>query len=62
MNEVSEPTLENGEIVTESGRVFHPHYKELLDSMPQDIVRELAKRRLKELEEDKKANLQNGPH
>jgi hypothetical protein len=48
--------LENGEVVTESGRVFRPHYKELLDAMPQDIVRELARRRLKELEQDKKAN------
>lgn len=51
MEKTSETTLELDSIVTESGRVFHPHYKELLDSMPQDIVEELARRRLKELEQ-----------
>jgi len=56
MREILETTLEQGSIVTESGRVFRPHYKELLDAMPSDIVAELAKRRLKELEQDKSAN------
>jgi len=55
MRETSETTLEKGSIVTDSGRVFTPHYKELLDTMPQDIVKELAKRKLEELEQHKAA-------
>jgi hypothetical protein len=42
-----------GEIITQSGKVFRLRHKELLDSMPEDIVAELAKRRLKELEKNK---------
>jgi hypothetical protein len=45
----SEPILENGEIVTESGRVFRPGQADLLDALPPDIVREMAKRRLEEI-------------
>ncbi|MHC6202116.1 hypothetical protein ACYULU_02865 [Breznakiellaceae bacterium SP9] len=41
---------ERGEFVTDDGRIFRPLYKGMLDKMPQDIVHELAKRRLKELE------------
>ena len=40
----------DGEIVIE-GRVFKPVYKNLLDNMPQDLVQEMARRRLKELDE-----------
>ena len=46
---ISEPILENGEIVTESGRIFRPGQVELLESLPPDIVREMAKRRLEEI-------------
>jgi len=53
MKETSEATLEKDSIVMDSGRIFRPHYKELLDAMPSDITAELAKRRLKELEQDK---------
>ena len=49
MMRTSEPILENGEIVTESGRVFRPGKAELLDALPADIVREMAKRRLAEI-------------
>ena len=45
----SEPILESGEIVTETGRVFRPGKAELLDTLPPDIVREMAKRRLEEI-------------
>ncbi|WP_461257841.1 hypothetical protein [Treponema sp. R80B11-R83G3] len=55
MRETSETTLEKGSIIMESGKVFQPHYKELLDTMPQDIVKELAKRKLEELEQHKAA-------
>ncbi|MDR0513400.1 MAG: hypothetical protein LBG93_09960 [Treponema sp.] len=46
----SELTLnENGEYVKD-GRVFRPVYKHLLDSMPKDLVQEMARRRLAELD------------
>ena len=45
----SKPTLESGEIITETGRVFRPGQAELLDALPSDIVREMAKRRLEEI-------------
>ena len=49
--QASEKSLEiDGEIVIE-GRVFKPVYKHLLDNMPQDLVQEMARRRLKELDE-----------
>ena len=32
------------------GRVFRPVYKHLLDNMPRDLVQEMARRRLAELE------------
>jgi hypothetical protein len=41
--------LENGEIVTETGRVFRPGRPELLEALPPDIVREMAQRRLEEI-------------
>jgi hypothetical protein len=40
--------LEDGEIVTETGRVFRPGKAELLEARPPDIVREMAKRRFEE--------------
>ena len=45
----SDDTLAKDEIVTESGRVFRPGNKELLENIPSDIVQEMAKRRLKEI-------------
>jgi len=38
------------EIVTESGRVFRPGNKELLENIPPDIVQDMAKRKLEEIE------------
>jgi hypothetical protein len=38
-----------GEIVID-GHVFRPLYKHLLDNMPRDLVQEMARRRLAELE------------
>ena len=45
----SEDTLVRDEIVTESGRVFRPGNKDLLEKIPNDIVQEMAKRRLEEI-------------
>jgi hypothetical protein len=36
--------------MTESGRVFRPAHKELLESLPPDMVQELARRRMKDIE------------
>jgi len=41
------------EIVTQSGRVFRPGNKELLENIPSDIVQEMAKRRLEEIKHHK---------
>jgi hypothetical protein len=41
--------LGTDEIVTESGRVFRPAHNDLLDSLPPDIVQEMARRRLEEI-------------
>ena len=43
-------TLAKDEIVTESGRVFRPAHKDLLESLPPDMVQELARRRMKDIE------------
>jgi len=40
---------DSGEIVRD-GRVFRPVYKHLLDNMPRDLVQEMARRRLAELD------------
>ena len=50
----SEDTLVKDEIVTESGRVFRPGNKELLENIPSDIVQEMAKRRWEEIKHSKK--------
>jgi len=54
---ISEDTLARDEIVTESGRVFRPGNKDLLEKIPNDIVQEMAKRRLEEINhyKDKKS-------
>jgi hypothetical protein len=39
--------------IVKDGRVFKPVYKHLLDNMPRDLVREMARRRLDELESGK---------
>jgi len=36
-------------IVTESGRIFRPGNKELLENIPSDIVQEMAKRKWEEI-------------
>jgi hypothetical protein len=36
--------------IVKDGRVFKPVYKHLLDNMPRDLVQEMARRRLDELE------------
>jgi hypothetical protein len=53
----SEDTLAKDEIVTESGRVFRPGNKELLENIPSDIVQEMAKRKWEEIKcaKDKQA-------
>ena len=48
-----EDTLVKDEIVTQSGRVFRPGNKELLENIPSDIVQEMAKRRLEEIKHHK---------
>jgi hypothetical protein len=47
---VSEITLERDEIVSASGRVFRRHNQEFLDNLPPDNVREMARRRLEEIQ------------
>jgi hypothetical protein len=49
MMKTLEDTLVKDEIVTESGRVFRPGNKELLENIPSDIVQEMAKRKLEEI-------------
>jgi hypothetical protein len=39
-------------IVTESGREFYPAHKDLLDKLPPDIVKEMAKRKLEKIKKD----------
>jgi hypothetical protein len=41
--------------IVKNGRVFRPVYRDLLNKMPKDIVQELAKRRLAEIEAAQKA-------
>ena len=53
MMKASEDSLANDEIVTESGRVFRPGNKELLENIPSDIVQEMAKRRMEEIKKYK---------
>jgi hypothetical protein len=37
--------------VTKSGRKFYPYYRELLDNMPPDLVKEMARRELAKIAE-----------
>jgi hypothetical protein len=48
--QASEITLERDEIVTTSGRVFRRHNQEFLDNQPPDIVQDMARRRLEEIQ------------
>jgi len=50
---ISEDTLVKDEIVTESNRVFRPGNKELLENIPADIVKEMAKRKWEEIKSHK---------
>jgi hypothetical protein len=50
---MSEQILEKTDEIVKDGRVFKPVYKHLLDNMPHDLVQEMARRRLEELESGK---------
>jgi hypothetical protein len=45
----SEKPLDRPDEIVIQGRVFKPMYKHLLDKMPRDLVQEMARRRLDEL-------------
>jgi hypothetical protein len=45
--------LEKDEFVAKSGRILRPYHKEILDALPEDIVSEIARRRLEQLEKDR---------
>jgi len=53
-----EDTLVKDKIITQSGRVFRPGNKEFLDNTPPDIVQEMAKRRLEEINRHKNSTPQ----
>ena len=59
MMKTSEDTLVKDEIVTESGRVFRPGNKELLENIPSDIVQEMAKRKWEEIKHSKDKQVSN---
>jgi hypothetical protein len=50
---ISEQTLDKTDEIVKDGRVFKPVYKRLLDNIPRDLVQEMARRRLDELESGK---------
>jgi hypothetical protein len=41
-------------IVSKSGKKFRSYHQELLDNMPPDLVKEMARRRLEEIAEAEK--------
>jgi hypothetical protein len=41
-------------LTTRSGRIFRPYHKDLLHNIPPDIVKEMARRRLEQIEKDGK--------
>jgi hypothetical protein len=49
----SKDTLAKDEIVTKSGRIFHPGNKGLLENIPPDIVQEMAIRKREEINRSK---------
>jgi hypothetical protein len=50
---ISEQTSDKTDEIVKDGRVFKPVYQRLLDNMPRDLVQEMARRRLEELESAK---------
>jgi hypothetical protein len=46
--------LVTDKIVTDSGREFRPVHKDILDKIPPEIVAEMAKKRLEEINNAKK--------
>jgi hypothetical protein len=50
---ISEQPLDRTDEIVKDGRVFKPVYKHLLDNMPRDLVQEMARCRLHELESGK---------
>jgi hypothetical protein len=41
-------------IITKSGRKFRPYHQNLLDNLPPDLVKEMAKRELEKIEKEEK--------
>jgi hypothetical protein len=52
--------LDEDAIVTESGRMFRTAHKGLLDSLPPDMVKELARRRLEDIKRIKEKETSGG--
>jgi hypothetical protein len=52
--------LDDSPVVTKTGRVFRLYYKKLLDSMPQDLVAEMAYREIRKIEAEEKTSV-SGP-
>jgi len=47
---MSEKISDDPDVIIKNGRIFKPVYKHLLDNMPKDLVQEMARRRLEELD------------
>ena len=47
---MSEKIADDPDVIIKNGRIFKPVYKHLLDNMPKDLVQEMARRRLEELD------------
>jgi hypothetical protein len=45
-------------ITSKNGRKFRPYYKNILDNMPSDLVKEMAKRELDKIEKSEKEKSQ----
>jgi len=52
----SEKLSDDPDVIIRDGRIFKPVYKHLLDNMPKDLVQEMARRRLKELDAMREKN------
>ena len=61
MNETLEKSsaADDKVIVSKSGKKYRRLHQNLLDNMPQDLVKEMARRRLVEIEQYKAANTTN---
>ena len=52
----SEKLSDDPDVIIRDCRIFKPVYKHLLDNMPKDLVQEMARRRLKELDAMREKN------